>query len=55
MWYALQLVWASTYNVGCGVNRCQEIEGEWKDDDDEDDNDNENQNVLFMVCNYGPG
>ena len=52
----MQLIWASTYRVGCGVKRCQEMEGEWnEDEDDDDDDDDEYQNVLYMVCNYGPG
>lgn len=42
--------------VGCGLWRCEEMEGEWNDDDDDDENnDDDNQNILFMVCNYGPG
>lgn len=41
----LQLVWARTYAVGCGVSRCAELEGA----------ENANENALFLVCNYGPG
>lgn len=41
----LQLVWANSYAVGCGVSRCQELEG--ADDDGE--------NALYFICYYGPG
>ena len=54
----VQMVWARTAVVGCGVRRCAEIEGEWREDDDEDDDDDDddnNENILFLVCNYGPG
>ena len=54
----VQMVWARTEVVGCGVRRCAEIEGEWREDDDDDDDDDENdnnENILFLVCNYGPG
>ena len=43
------MVWANTAVVGCGVRRCAEIEGEWREDDDDD------ENIFFLVCNYGPG
>ena len=41
--------------VGCGVRRCAEIEGEWREDDDDEDDDDNNENIFFLVCNYGPG
>ncbi|XP_064398516.1 peptidase inhibitor 16-like [Halichondria panicea] len=41
----VQLVWAQTYAVGCGVSRCTELEGA------EDDG----ENALYFVCYYGPG
>ena len=41
----LQLVWARTYAVGCGISRCAELEGA----------EDANENALFLVCNYGPG
>ncbi len=41
----MQLVWAQTYAVGCGVSRCTELEGA------EDDG----ENALYFVCYYGPG
>ena len=53
-----QMVWANTAEVGCGVRRCAEIEGDWNDDDDDEDDENDednNENILFLVCNYGPG
>ena len=49
------MVWASTEVVGCGVRRCAEMKGEWREDDDDDDDDDNNENILFLVCNYGPG
>ena len=51
----LQMVWASTEVVGCGMRRCDEIEGEWNENDDDDNDEDENQNILFLVCNYAPG
>ena len=41
----LQLVWARTHAVGCGMTRCAELEG----------SEDANENALFLVCNYGPG
>lgn len=47
----LQLVWASTTNVGCGGRFCEEIRG-W---DDQDDDQDENQPSMLVTCFYGPG
>ena len=48
----LQLVWASTYKVGCGAFRCEELMG-W--DDEDGDNENDNDSAVLVVCDYGPG
>ena len=50
--HAPQLVWATTYKVGCGVYRCDELRG-WDDEDEDDDNDDDS--AYFLVCDYGPG
>lgn len=41
---SVQLVWANTYAVGCGVSRCEELEGA-----------EDGENAIYFLCYYGPG
>ena len=41
----VQMVWADTYEVGCGSFRCSELRM-FEDGD---------YGAMLLVCNYGPG
>jgi len=38
----LQVVWSSSYEVGCGLHRCSQVARTMLSD------------AYYLVCNYGP-